>query len=187
MASRRWCVTRKQWADLLGSLEVNYRMGRPPLTPAAQGDIEAFERARGVPLPRSYREYCAVFGAGEVALRFKIAVPGFKGDATAFSLEDLDKVAHEGLDYEEYSRDPRQHERGIFFCTDTVRSYHFFDPADADPAGEEYAVYTLFSDFEVERTADNFWEFVTGCCLGDRWEQLVKGGPPERVFMPVTI
>lgn len=49
----------------------------------------------------------------------------------------------------------------------------------------EYAVYTLFSDFTVRRTAENFWRFVTEFCLGEKHDQLVKGLPAKQVFMPV--
>lgn len=56
-------------------------------------------------------------------------------------------MAHEGLEYR--------------------RSYHFFDPAEITQSDlNELAVYTLFEDFEVKRTANDFGKFVTEVCLG---------------------
>jgi hypothetical protein len=87
-----------------------------------------------------------------------------------------------------YSKDPEQHKRGIFFCVDILRSYHFLDPAEmTNKTGHEYAVYTLFDDYKVQRTAANYWEFVTDCCLGSKHTQLIKDPAPEQVFMPVSV
>jgi SMI1 / KNR4 family (SUKH-1) len=180
-------MTKRDWQALLKRLEVNTRMGE--LAPVTAEAIETFEEKRGVKLPRSYRAFCEDFGAGEFGERFKIAAPGYQGDGTGpsfYSLEHLDKAAHEGLEYEVYSPDPEQHKRGVFFCHDTVRSFHFFDPEEVtDRRRREYAVYTLFVDFKVRRTADDFGQFVTDFCLSKKIHQLVKGRPALQLFLPV--
>jgi hypothetical protein len=180
-------VTKRDWQRLLKRLEVNTRMGT--LAPVTAEAIEAFEEKRGVKLPRSYRAYCQVFGPGEFGERFGIAVPGYHGHGKTpsfYSLEHLDKVAHEGLEYEVYSPDPEQHKRAVFFGHDIVRSYHFFDPEEVtDRRRREYAVYTLFVDYKVRRTAADFGEFITDFCLGKRIHRLVKGQPALQLFMPV--
>src|SRR5262245_50182642 len=108
-------MTKKDWQALLQRLEINTRMGK--LTPVNPKKLDAFEKKHNVTLPHSYRTYCEVFGAGEFGTQFQIAVPGYKGKATTYSLEHLDgDMAHSGLEYEVYSKDPKQHKRGIFFC-----------------------------------------------------------------------
>jgi hypothetical protein len=178
-------MAKKAWQQLLSSIDVDTSYGT--LSPVSSKRLDAFEEKHGIKLPRSYRTYCEVFGPGEFARRFKVAVPGYKGKAKTFLLEDLNKRAHEGLEYEHYSKDPEQHMRGVFYCIDIVRSYHFFDPMEVtDPRRNEYAVYTLCDDFKVRRTADNFWDFVTEFVLGSNYRRLVKGAAPERVFTPVA-
>lgn len=180
-------MTKQKWQSLLKTLEVDNAMGkRKSLTAKA---LNAFEKKCEVALPASYRAYCEVFGAGELGKQFKIAVPGYKGKATTYSLEYLDgTMAHSGLEYRHYSKDPDQHERGIFFCIDIVRSYHFFDPLEVtDQNQPEYAVYTLLSDFRLRRTADNFWQFVTEFCLGEKHKKIIRSPKPEQVFMPVSV
>src|SRR5262245_37325516 len=178
-------MTKTRWETLLKGLEINTSMGE--LTPELTQALDDFEKSRSVKLPLSYRSYCEVFGAGEFGRQFKIAVPGYKGDATVYSLEELDQGAHE-LEYTSYAKDVAQYERSIFFCVDILRSHYFFDPAEAsDLRNHEYAVYTLFSDFTVKRTADNFWEFVSDFCLGAKHDQLITDPPATPLFMPVTV
>jgi hypothetical protein len=179
-------MTKKNWQQLLRRLEINTRMGELPSVNPTK--LNAFEGKHGVKLPHSYRSYCEVFGPGEFGERFKIAVPGYKGKAAAFSLERLNSMATEGQDYDVYSKDPEQHKRGIFFSLDILGSFHFFDPAEVtDRRRHEYAVYTVFRSFELQRTADNYWQFITDFCLGDKYHLLVKGSAPPQLFMPVGV
>ena len=178
-------MTEKDWKELLGRLKVD--TARRKLKATSRSKLDAYEKTRGVKLPASYRAYCGVFGAGELAERFKIAVPGYKGPFPSFSLQDVDRQAHDGLEFQLYSNDPEQHKRGIFFCCDLVGSFHFFDPGEVtDKARQEYAVYSLFSDFKVRRTADDFWRFVTESCLGGKYLLLIGGPPPKQTFAPVS-
>jgi hypothetical protein len=174
------------WRKLLGQLRLDTSMGE--LAPVVETSLDDFEKRVGVTLPNSYRAYCLVFGAGRLAERVKIAVPGYQGTDYASSLVNLDsEMAHAGLDFEEYSPDPAQHKRAIFVGFDVFRSYHFFDPADVtDAANNEYAVYTIFDPWEVRRTADNFWLFVTELCLGDK-HTVLYGDPSDapQVFTPI--
>jgi hypothetical protein len=177
-------MTKTRWQELLESIKIDTAMGKlKPVRPTA---LESFEKRRKVKLPRSYRTYCEVFGAGELSEQFKIAVPGYKGATTLYSLEQLDEGAR-NVEYTVYAKDTEQYERGLFFSVDIARSHHFFDPADVtESRNHEYAVYTVFSDFKVKRTADNFWEFITDSCLGGKHKQLIKGVPAIPVFMPVN-
>jgi hypothetical protein len=178
-------MTKTNWRQLQKRLEINTRLGE--VTPVNPTKLIAFERKHGIKLPQSYRTYCEVFGAGEFAMRFKIAVPGYKRHATTFSLDSLNKMAIEGQEFDVYSKDPEQHKRGIFFCLDILGSFHFFDPAEVtDRRRHEYAIYTVFRDFDLQRTAENYWQFITDCCLGDKHNLLIKGSP-KQLFLPVGV
>jgi len=178
-------MTKTQWKQLLKKLDVKNDMG--DLSPVTQAALDTFENDCGIRLPSTYRSFCRVFGAGEFGREFLIAVPGFKGESKTNSLQGLQELSHAGLEYDEYSPDPQQHARGVFFAFDILGSKYFFDPEDiSDARKNEYAVYTLFRDWEVQRTADNFWQFVTECCLGERHDELIESEePPEQVFRPV--
>jgi hypothetical protein len=177
-------MNKREWKKLLATLKVDTRLGE--ISPVAPEVLDDFERQRKLRLPRGYRTYCEVFEAGELSEQFKIAVPGYKGPGKPYALEYLEKMAHTGLDHEEYSPNPEQHDRSLFFCIDILGSYHFFDPAEVtDTRRNEYAVYTLYSDFSVKRMAENFWLFVTECCLGKKHRLLIREPPPLRLFLPV--
>jgi hypothetical protein len=183
---------KKNWQKLLDRLEVLSPSGRRSrsgqLSPVASADLDHFELSRGLKLPQSYRMYCELFGPGEFAEEVRIAVPAYRGRAMAFSLEHIDKAAHEGMDFEEYSRNPDQHKRALFFATGIARSYHFFDPEDVTHGkSNEYAVYTLFKNFKLQRTADDFWLFVAQCCLGERHNQILDDEAPRQAFMPASV
>jgi len=149
--------------------------------------IKGFEKQYNVLLPHSYRAYCEIFGPGEFGMRFKIAAPGYQGEATTFSLEKLQQMTHVDLEYQLYSKDPEQHKRGIFFGLDSMGSYYFFDPAETtDEDHHEYAIYKLSSDLEiVQSCGTTFCQYITDFCLGDKLDQLGYETPTEHVFMPV--
>lgn len=179
-------MTPSKWKKLLKELEIETTMGA--IAPVDKVVLDSCENDLGGKLPSSYRSFCSVFGAGEFAREFRIAVPGFEGESETYSLLGLQKLSHEGLEYDEYSPDPEQHARSVFFAVDILRSKYFLDPNDTtDASKNEYGVYVLFRDWEVRRIADNFWGFVTELCLGERHKELIdSGGPPEQVFRPVS-
>ena len=179
-------MTKSKWKQLLKTLKTDSLMGE--LSPVDKAALDSFESTVGVKLPSSYRLFCSVFGAGEFARAVGIAAPGFQGKSTKYSLERLQSLAKEDLEYEEYSPDPGQHARSVFFANDIVGSMYFFDPYDiTDVSKNEYGVYRLFRDWEVQRIADDFWIFVTNMILGEQHKKLFEDEePPELIFRPVS-
>jgi hypothetical protein len=179
-------MNKRRWTSLLKGLRIENDMGK--LTPVDRSAFDAFRRESGVALPSSYRAFCSVFGAGEIAREFLIAVPGFQGRSEVYSLRRLQEMSHQDLEYDEYSPDPNQHARGLFFATDVLGSKYFFDPKDVtDARNYEYGVYTLRRDWVVRRIADDFWQFLTDLCLGERHNDLIENDePPEQLFRPVS-
>jgi hypothetical protein len=179
-------MSKKVWRFLRSRLAIEPSIDQ--LRPVTRANLETFEQKQSLRLPNSYRSFCEVFGPGRVGDWFDIAAPGYRGKAATFSLEKLNRMAHDGLEYEVYSKDPSQHARSLFFSLDQMGLYHFFDPVEVtDTRRHEYAVYTLFRDYKVKRTADNFGEFITLCCLGRKRTELIKGVPLEYCFRPVLI
>lgn len=179
-------MTTSQWKKVLAALEVDTLMGES--SPVEASALDQFETQAGVALPVSYRSYCSVFGAGELGRLVEIAVPNYPGEAVKYSLEWLQELAQDDLEYDEYSPDPAQHARSVFFANDITGAMYFFDPDDVTaPKENEYGVYRLLSDFEVYRVADDFGAFVTEVVLGGQYELLVDDEEsPEQIFRPVS-
>lgn len=184
--NRDRAMDKPQWKALLKTLRVETLMGK--ITPVDESALKSFEKGSGVALPASYRSFCSVFGAGELGKDFYISAPGVHHTLSTWSLQRLQKQAQVGLDYFEYSPDPQQHARGVFFCTDILTRKYFFDPEDVQNArGHEYAVYCLSRDWEVKRVCDGFGQFVTDFCVGSRHNELFEDEQPvQQLFRPVS-
>ena len=182
-------VTKTNWKRLLKGIEVDTQAYGSKLRPVAPKHLDAYEKRIGLKLPRSYRSFCEVFGPGEFAEQFKVAVPGYRGSAKAFSVEDLDSCARDGDEFKIYSKNPEQHARGIYFCIDLAGTSHFFDPAEVtDARNHEYAVWTVSRYYDrLRRRADKFWQFVTEFYLGPKHRQLILGPTTKPLFMPVGL
>jgi hypothetical protein len=120
---------------------------------------------------------------------FSIAVPGYRGSVSTFSLEGLRDSVINGTGYKKYAREHiDQIERGLFFCLDSGRSYYFFDHKDVGRTKPyELAVYSVTLKYSVNRLADSFWEFVIKYCLGDKYSTLFPNSTPDAVFSPATV
>src|SRR5262249_54019828 len=135
-------MTKKDWQRLQRQLEINTRLAE--LKPIEENELDEFGQPHAVKLPQSRRTFFTELGAGDFRRDFKIAVPGYQGKAMASSLEHLNRMAHEGQEYDLYSKDPEQHKRGLCFCLDILGSFHFFDPAEVtDSRRHEFAIYTV--------------------------------------------
>jgi hypothetical protein len=179
-------MTKTAWLRLRDELSIE--PGADEMRPISPAKLDAFEGKQGLRLPRSYRTFCEVFGAGQIGNLFSIAVPGYRGKAKTFDLEHLNRMAHDGQEYDVYSKDPAQHTRGLFFCVDLVNAFHFFDPEEVTGSRHhEYAVWTVSRDYELKRTFDNFWEFITTGCLGAKRSRLIKGVRTEHRFRAIRI
>ncbi|QDT39961.1 hypothetical protein Pan241w_00140 [Gimesia alba] len=161
-------MSEQDWKALLANL--NIITNGDKVTPVSTETLVTFERKQGIKLPSSYRSYCRVFGAGQFANLFNIAIPGYSGRSPTYSVEYLSNSQIELADQlAELGTDASQIKRSIFFSFDLIGSNHFFDPEDiTDKHKTEYAVYTLFRNCDVQRSAIYFWEFITLSCLGNK-------------------
>lgn len=180
-------MTQQDWKALLTNLKIITNGDK--VTPVDYKILDTFEKDQGVKLPSSYRTYCHMFGAGQIANLFNIAVPGYSGQTPPYSTEYLSKSQIDLADqYAELGVDSTQLKRSIFFCFDIIGSNHFFDPEDViDNKNSEYAVFTLFRSGEIQRSANDFWEFITVFCLGDKCNKLIIDvDSPDQVFRPMS-
>ena len=180
-------MTIAKWTKLLSNLETITTQGE--VSPVDSLALDEFEAEYGKKLPSSYREFCMVFGAGQLGNHFNIAVPGYRGSAVTFDVQHLTRSQIALADqFAELGVDPTQVKRGLFFALDSDGSNHFFDTDKVyGKRRHEYAIYTLFRDCRLKRTADTFWQFVNDFCLGDQRGELIETQRPvERVFRPVS-
>ncbi|MBI1249790.1 hypothetical protein GC197_18340 [bacterium] len=185
-------MTDAKWKTVLKHLEIVN--GEDGLHTVDSALLNAAENSLHIKLPDSYRSFCRVFGVGSFGRGdFNIAVPGYNGKANTYSLEYLTDSQRElAGQLGDLGLDPDQISRGIFFAIDMSRSNHFFDPEDVtDPKKHEYAVFSLYRNYEVERTFDSFWDFVTIGCLGEKRNCLLaledeEGESPQQIFQPMT-
>ena len=101
-------MTPEQWKELLNRLQLVKSMS--DLSPLALSRLEEYEMRHASRLPQSYKDFCTVFGGGEIGGEVRIAVPSREGELTMFSLEKINSIA-QGLEYEVYSPNPQQHKR----------------------------------------------------------------------------
>ena len=155
--------------------------------------LDAAENSLQVKLPSSYRSFCRVFGVGSFGTGdFNIAVPGYVGRSRSYSLQYLTESQRELADqYGDVGLDSELLSRGVFFSVDMSGSNHFFDPdVVTDPENHEYAVFSLYRNYAVERTFDNFWDFVTIGCLGEKRNFLLalddEDELPQQTFTPIN-
>lgn len=185
-------MTNEKWQTVLQQLDIVN--GEAGLQTVDSASLDAAEVHFQFKLPESYRSYCSNIGVGSFGRGdFNIAAPGYRGETETYALEFLTKSQRELAEqFGDLDLDPSQISRGIFFATDMSGSIHFFDPEDvSDRTNHEYAEFTLYRNHEIERTFDNFYDFVTVGCLGEQRNYLLAcedddDETPQQNFQPMT-
>lgn len=146
--------------------------------------IRELEQKAGVRLPKSYCEFMKGFGPGVLGNVFEISAPGY-GRGELFDLWSLSRSVHETkTEADAYSPDPAQHDRFLFFARDVAVVFYAWDPNEVTNSdGSEFAIYAQFRDWEVQRLASSFFEFITEVAVGPRHAELYED-PPKLTFVP---
>jgi len=130
------------------------------------------EQQLGVTLPASYKEFCSLFGGGELFRLFRIAVPG--GAPDIFNLSKKHEFWRNAMsrdEVNEYCPHPEVFWRSIFFADDIRTDYYAWDTEDVTSnESSEYVIYRVRRDFTLDRLTDKFEDFVLNTCVEDARE-----------------
>jgi hypothetical protein len=170
-------VDERAWRLLLDTLKTCGEFH-----PVEATALDDYEKRSSFKLPTSYRHFCRVFGPGNLADWFEIAVPGFSGKApTKHDLFTVGWQAHEHREWQEYSDDPQQYEQAVIFGSDCTAALFFWDLAErTDKQRNECAIYAVWRDWSRERVCGTFWEFAHICL--HRSARTLYDEPPEIGF-----
>ena len=182
-----WLVMleRADWKLRYRSLEPTERH-KARWAPKQQAEIsaalKAFEGEVSLPLPRTYKAYCHVFGRGEMANYFRLNIPCVKDQS--YDLAASHRDAHENLG-DGWSRERGWLHRAVFFGWTIGGEPVVWDTAsETDPVAHEYRVCWLDRRDNIHRAADNFPEFIDEICLKVFDDE---GEPTPQKFLPYNL
>jgi hypothetical protein len=151
-----------RWKAVLDKLEVTGK-----LKPVKEKALREYEETYQFLLPKSYRDFCKVFGAGFLTrpTNYEIQVPGAKEFRYTLcpNVYGNPELEPDGWDPESFIR----FKRGWVFASDIAPNVYFWDPHEHTLSQDnEYAIYGIeHEELKVERLAGTFWEFVNEICL----------------------
>jgi hypothetical protein len=162
----------RSWKKLLDIVQVQGQ-----LDPVSEKQLAAFEAANKIKLPRSYREFCKVFGPGDLQCRIWIhlTTPG-RDTSAGRTVEGLWNVSTEVLNREiwstslfevdEYCSQPELVRKGLFFARDIYTHLYFWKKDEiTSKSMNELAVYVIYREWDIYRLADSFESFIFDICL----------------------
>jgi SUKH superfamily protein len=155
------------WKKLLKELKVS-ELGRPPLALPTDDTLNQFQIHSGFKLSTSYREYAKLFGVGELAGYYRIAVP--LAVESEYDLAKFNKIT-KGSDEEKLWDGYTQPEalQQLFFFAATIGGEMFAWKLDeiTDKKRNEYAIYFLPRVPPMVFSAQSYSSFVQDICLGE--------------------
>jgi hypothetical protein len=167
------------WNQLHGELEIQGGR-RKKRTPTAR-TIEKFESDTGITLPKSYKEFAELFGAGELAGYYRFTVP--LGRSDQYDLATFNETSHGSSDddtWGEYAS-PQVLEKVLFFAS-TIGGELFAWRTDevTNSKNSEYAVYRFLRRPKLREVAKSFEEFFDKCLKGklDSFDE-----PPPKSYL----
>lgn len=169
------------WKSLLSKFEI--REGS--IEPVQPRTLARYEKAKGLVLPKSYKEYCKTFGPGTfvTASDRQFCTPA--AASPWFNLDVLNQKIQSMANVDEYAGDPKQFRRALYFGSDISTAFYFWDPQDVtDSKQNEFGVYVLYRDWSVTRLADTFWDLIYN--IYATYESKIKGSSDDLglVFVP---
>jgi hypothetical protein len=186
-------MNKRDIQRLYKSLETSTSEDDEYAQPPTEAELDRFEDAFSLKVPKSYRTFVSVFGPGELAEVFRITVPYCK--VRAFDMVN-DTTAHQKrfqgqmawLARRSYD-DPDQVARMIIIATTYRGEQYAWDPqAVTDSRSNEYRVHLLRrSTKSPEVIADSYSDFITEYCLGDRFLQFYDEDTRSKSFSPAYL
>jgi hypothetical protein len=157
-------MSQSRWKELLENIDV---VG--DIVPVAEHRLDVYEVGAKLRLPKTYREYCTVFGPGRLngVISTRIAVPGERTWEWMAELELFNEhfLKLDSVELEEYCPDPQLWRNGIFFGDNQGDLFLWNKSEVLDEQTHEMAIYVVLRDMETHRLADSFESFVFDVCL----------------------
>lgn len=162
------------WQKLLERIEVQ----KDSLTLATEAEILAFEKRTGIILPAGYKEYCQVFGEGQIGNAvIDIHIPYCYNQ---WQLECYTKLEKETLEFHDadtmyYDEKKRNNFRtikkllnsGLVFATICKSQSFFWDLNTYSDDDKSYDIYGMsYYGFVSCKLGRDFFRFVCDYCLG---------------------
>lgn len=186
-------MKKKDAKRLLSTLELKVsNSGEYALAPTNE-ELDRFESEFELVLPSSYRVFVSVFGPGELAGVFRIAVPYCKVASfdLAKEIESHKKLFRGRTSWirrQKYA-DPDKVERLCVFSTTYRGEKYGFDPEEVtSKRPREYPIYLLTRMGDApEKISDTFESFVTEYCLGKQFLEVYSDEVRSMTFCPAYI
>jgi hypothetical protein len=170
-------------SDIFDRLEVIEPAQYSPLPKPTSNDLDAFEKASGLKLPKSFREFALRFGAGELAGYYRLAVPlPVHND---YDLAHFNQTAHgpEEDDLWEGTASPEVIKRLVFFGATIGGEMYAWDPMEIrDTKSLEYAILYFPQGEQGIEVAGTFSELLENVWLKPKLQE--DGWIPELEFCP---
>lgn len=161
------------WQKLLERIEVQ----KDSLTLATEEEILAFEKRTGIILPAGYKEYCQVFGEGEIGHGvIHIYIPYLYDEfqLERFTKEEKEILAfHDGdtmydeIELNNFKLLQKLLDSGLVFATISKSQSFFWDLNTYSDDDKSYDIYGMsYHGFVSCKLGRDFFRFVCDYCLG---------------------
>jgi hypothetical protein len=191
-ACERGKMQIRDWHEFYDTLTILEGTGEPVPKPT-DAQLNGFESESGFRLPKSYRAYITVFGAGEFPCILRIAAPG---NAETNPNTDLSTTSRRygytnaEIEGSGLPADQRDRLRRLFyFGLERGRQWLGWDPGDVrDAVASEYAIYRVDSlEDGAELVATSFRQLIEETCEvifapDPDYEEASMG--PQRAYQP---
>jgi hypothetical protein len=132
-----------------------------------EATIATFERAHELALPKSYREFSVLFGAGELCGFYRFHVPLDRKDEYDLSTYNVGLQGEQRKDHwAEYGQSEIVGHL-LFFCSTIGGEFYAWRTNEiTNQHDHEYAVYHFLRSPSLEKVAQTFQEFFEKCRTG---------------------
>ncbi|WP_020470014.1 hypothetical protein [Zavarzinella formosa] len=171
--------SKSDWVSLLAKFEIQ----GGSVNPVQRKILAQYQKNTGFMLPKSYCDYCQVFGPGFLTLPycFRVCVP--TASSAAFDIDILNKNK-KGMP-EDYVSDVDQFRRAVFFASDIGTSHFFWDPHEViDSKNHEYGIFVIYRSWEVKRISEDFSSLIHDICHGSGVPGYENAEGVDLVFEP---
>ncbi len=179
------------WKRLQKKLTIKPTYGTPVRKPR-DSQLDRFEAEYEFKLPKSYREFVKLFGAGMLDGYFRIYSPAHGGRVETLDLAaELEEFRTDGLELFQ-GEFPKYRDfiaRMIMFSSTINGETVVWDPTEVTNRRNcEYKIYVIPRDIgeEIEHLADTFRDYIEGWCLGQESGRVFNWSDrePEFEFVP---